>query len=390
MSIIDENQRHSSEAQVRERYSAAANALEPSLCCPVSYNSDHLQIIPQEIIDRDYGCGDPTQYVRGGETVLDLGSGGGKICYILSQVVGAAGKVVGVDCNREMLALARSHQETVAKSLGYANVSFRCGLIQDLALDLDLLAEELRQRPVADQFDWLEMRAGEERLRREQTMIADGSIDCIVSNCVLNLVRRQDRAQLLGEMHRVLKRGGRVAISDIVSDQDVPQQLQQDPELWSGCISGAYREDAFLKAFEEAGFHGVAIAAREEEPWRTVQGIEFRSLTVTAYKGKAGPCLERNQALVYRGPFRKVEDDDGHLFRRGERTAVCDKTFHLLQNAPYDEAFIPIEPREEIPLDAAQDFDCRRHAVRSPQDTKGAAYDLTVLADDCCGDGGCC
>ena len=96
--------------------------------------------------------------------------------------------------------------------------------------------------------------------------MADSSVDLILSNCVLNLVEPGAKVALFAEMFRVLKKGGRVAISDIVADEDVPEHLQQDPELWSGCISGAFREDAFLKAFEEAGFHAVAIEKRDEKP----------------------------------------------------------------------------------------------------------------------------
>ncbi|MFN9968403.1 MAG: methyltransferase domain-containing protein, partial [Phycisphaerae bacterium] len=115
-------------------------------------------------------------------------------------------------------------------------------------------------------------------LRREHPLIASDSVDCVVSNCVLNLVRQQDRHQLFAEIFRILKNGGRAAISDIVSDEDVPQDMRTNPELWSGCISGAFREDLFLKAFEEAGFHGIEIAKRQAEPWRTVEGLEFRSI----------------------------------------------------------------------------------------------------------------
>src|SRR5439155_6377143 len=141
------------------------------------------------------------------------------------------------------------------------------------------------------------------------------------------------------------------AISDIVADEDVPEALQRDPQLWSGCIAGAYREDAFLRAFEEAGFHGIEVVKRQAQPWRTVAGIEFRSVTVVAHKGKQGPCLERNQALIYQGPFKKVEDDDRHAFPRGHRVAVCDKTFHLLQRTPYEGMFAPVEPRNPVPLE---------------------------------------
>ncbi len=380
-----------SEQSVYARYAAGAQSVEAALCCPVEYDTNYLQVIPDEIIERDYGCGDPTPYVRPGDTVVDLGSGGGKVCYILSQIVGAKGRVIGVDCNDQMLALARRHRETIAERLGYSNVEFRCGLIQDLQLDLERLSKELARRPVHDHQHWLELRNVEGRLRQDQPLIADASVDCVVSNCVLNLVRSQDREQLFREVFRVLRRGGRAAISDIVSDEDVPDHLQHNPELWSGCVSGAYREDRFLKAFEDAGFHGIEIVKRQPEPWQTVEGVEFRSVTVLAHKGKQGPCLERNQAVMYRGPFQKVEDDDGHVFYRGERMAVCDKTYHLLQREPYTGVFEPIEPRETIPLDDAAAFDCRRSARRDPRETKGLDYNATTEADSpCCGADGCC
>lgn len=380
------------EHSVYHRYAAAAQAREEALCCPVEYAADFLSIIPDEIIERDYGCGDPTPHAREGETVLDLGSGGGKLCYILAQVVGERGRVIGVDCNREMLALARKYQQQVADRLGFSNVDFRYGLIQDLQLDLDLLGRELAQHPVHDPASWLVLRNLEERLRREQPLIADDSVDCVVSNCVLNLVRQQDRRQLFAEIFRVLRTGGRAAISDIVSDEEVPPGLQEDPELWSGCISGAFREDKFLTAFEEAGFHGIEIFKRQREPWRTVEGIEFRSVTVVAHKGKQGPCLERNQAVIYRGPFKCVQDDDGHVYQRGARMAVCDKTFHLLQRPPYAGMFDTIEPRESIPLSEAKAFDCRRSNVRDPRESKGADYQVTTEdVGPCCGtDEPCC
>jgi SAM-dependent methyltransferase len=380
------------EAAVYERYAAASQAREEALCCPVNYAGNYLAAIPQEILERDYGCGDPSPYVRPGETVLDLGSGGGKLCYILSQAVGPEGRVIGVDCNREMLALARRHQDTVARNVGYANVDFRYGLIQDLQLDLARLEQRLAEHPVQSAADWLTLRSLEDRLRCESPLVADGSVDCVVSNCVLNLVRQQDRRQLFAEIFRVLKVGGRAAISDIVSDEDVPEALQRDPDLWSGCLSGAFREDAFLQAFADAGFHGMTIAQRQTAPWRIVEGIEFRSLTVVAYKGKQGPCLDRNQAVIYRGPFSRVEDDDGHAYYRGERMAVCDKLYRLVQQPPYAGQFELVAPNDDVPLESAPAFDCRPAARRAPAVTKGPhAVRQQEANGSCCGpEGNCC
>ena len=114
------------EAIVRQRYAAGAKARADKLCCPVEYESQYLNVIPQEVIERDYGCGDPSKYLREGETVLDLGSGTGKICFIAAQVVGPKGKVIGVDMTDEMLEVAR----TQCADRGGADRLFECGVPQ--------------------------------------------------------------------------------------------------------------------------------------------------------------------------------------------------------------------------------------------------------------------
>ncbi len=376
---------------VRERYAAAAEEREPELCCPVTYDPESLSHIPQEILEKDYGCGDPSRYLLPGDTVLDLGSGAGKICYIAAKQVGPSGRVIGVDFNPPMLALARGYQGEVAEKLGYSNVEFRRGQIQDLALDLDLLEEYLTSSPIHDLAGLESLEEEKERLRAERPLVASDTVDAVVSNCVLNLVRPADKERLFDELFRVLRRGGRAVISDIVSDEEVPEHLQQNPDLWSGCISGAFREERFLEMFERAGFYGAEILKRDETPWRIVEGIEFRAMTVRAWKGKQGPCLERKQAVIYRGPWRRVIDDDGHILVRGQRTAVCDKTYQIYTRAPYTQDILPLSPREEILLDEAAEFDCRRSALRHPRETKGQDYTITIEANgSSCSNEGCC
>ncbi len=378
------------ENAVRERYSAAAEEREHQLCCPVDYDKQYLKVIPQEVIDRDYGCGDPSKYLQQGETVLDLGSGGGKICFIAAQVVGESGKVIGVDMNDTMLELARRSQIEVAKRIGYDNIEFRKGKIQDMAIDRDEVDAYLRANPVCDEASLQQFESFTTNIRKQSPMIADNSVDVVVSNCVLNLVDPAEKEQLFREIFRVLRPGGRAVISDIVSDEPVPEHLQDDAELWSGCISGAFQEEEFLKAFENAGFYGIEMPVLQQEPWRTVEGIEFRSTTVIAFKGKEGPCLDHNEAIIYRGPFRKVFDDDGHVFHRGQRTAVCRKLFTIMSRPPYSDHFIPVEPREEIAAENAPEFDCSGGKIRAPRVTKGSSYKLTVLGESCCDSGDCC
>ncbi|MBV9009484.1 MAG: methyltransferase domain-containing protein [Verrucomicrobia bacterium] len=377
------------EAAVRDRYAAGAKNAEAKLCCPVDYDSDLLKAIPQEVIDRDYGCGDPSRYLREGETVLDLGSGTGKICFIAAQVVGAKGKVIGIDMTDEMLEVARRNAPVVAERVGYNNAEFRKGRIQDLALDLERLDAELKARPITDAASFLRADELAQDLRVKHPLVASDSVDVVVSNCVLNLVEPKSKRQLFEEIFRVLRIGGRAVISDIVSDEEVPEHLQNDPQLWSGCISGALTEQGFLKAFSDAGFYGIQILKRDETPWQTVEGIEFRSVMVEAFKGKQGPCVERNQAVIYRGPFREVLDDDNHRMERGVRYAVCDKTYNLYKKAPYRGFFEFVDPLNEIPLSEAKPFDCSRTSIRHPKETKGQDYKVTTEASSCC-DGGCC
>ena len=382
------------ESAVLERYQAGARVQQPSLCCPTEYEGNYLEMLPQEIIEKDYGCGDPTRYIAAGETVVDLGSGTGKNCYILAQKVGAKGRIIGVDFNDEMLALARKYQGEIASKLGYHNTSFVKGKIQDLKLDLDKVQAWLRENPINSIEEVSAFEAECDRLRTEQPLIKDNSVDVVISNCVLNLVRPEDKQQLFQEIYRVLKRGGVAVISDIVCDENPTPAILGDPDLWSGCIAGAFKEDTFLKMFEKAGFYGIEILKREQEPWQVIDGIEFRSVTVRAFKGKDGPCWERKQAVIYKGPWKQVHDDDGHILYRGEPMAVCDKTYQILTNAngPYGKDIIPVPCYEDIPLESAQQFNCKSKAIRHPKETKGLDYRLTSTNNGaaCCEPEECC
>ncbi len=378
---------------VKSRYSEASKKTVPELCCPVTYDSNYLEVIPDEILERDYGCGNPAPYVRPGDTVVDLGSGGGKLCYIMAQMVGPEGRVIGVDMNPDMLQLARKHQAEVAERIGYNNVEFRFGRIQDLAVDLEALAEQISQLAGQGAEGAARIMSLPEEIRVSSPMIPDASVDCVVSNCVLNLVRSHDREQLFREIFRVLKPGGRAVISDIVSDEDVPEELQRDPALWSGCISGAWREDRFVDEFVSAGFQGVQIDSRQAEPWRVVRGIEFRSVTILAFKPFGDVCLEKNQAVIYRGPFAHVVDDDGHTYPRGVPMAVCEKTFRLLSEQGLQDHFYRLEPSQPVEDSRAKPFDCSSDRRREPHELKGAKVELPLAEpDSCCGNNGtgCC
>ena len=247
-----ENNKLNHKEAIQNRYGSAAIEKESCLCTPVSFNPKYLDAIPREVIERDYGCGDPTKYVKQNDVVLDLGSGSGKNAFICAQIVGREGKIIGVDQNKDMLNLSRDAIEYVAKNIGYKNTQFIEGSIEKL--------DELNNE--------------------NQPIIQSSYVDIILSNCVLNLVNPESRKSLLKNIKRVLKADGRIAISDIVSSKKVPLRLQNDPDLWSGCISGAWYEPEFISDFKEIGFKNLKFAERSSEPWKIVEDIEFRTVTL--------------------------------------------------------------------------------------------------------------
>ena len=369
------------ENSVLERYSQGAESRQADLCCPVDYDGKLLKQLPEEIIEKDYGCGDPSRYVREGDTVLDLGSGSGKICYMAAQLVGDQGKVIGVDMNNDMLALARKYQTEMAGKIGSDRVQFIKGQIQDLALDMAALERRLTEQPITNAHDLITLRSWQEKQRSESPMIADNSVDLVVSNCVLNLVHDSDKEQMIREIFRVVKPGGRVAISDIVCDEQVPEHLKQDTELWSGCISGALQEHEFLEAFVNAGFIAVSYDKWGNEPWQVVEGLEFRSVTITAIKPEDEPCLDTGHAVIYSGPYSVVYDDEGHFYPRGQRIATCERSFKLLTGGAYKDDFIGITPAQ---LSEPKTWCAPAGTVRSAAESKGGQHLNNDRQGSCC------
>lgn len=370
------------EHAVMERYSQGAQERVQELCCPVEYDAELLKILPQEIIERDYGCGDPSRYVQAGDTVLDLGSGSGKVCYMAAQLTGSGGHVIGVDMNDEMLALARKYQAQMAGVLGGDRVEFHKGHIQDLALDVPAMESWLREHPVTDAASLTVFEDWKDEQRSSRPMIADNCIDLVISNCVLNLVNDGHKHQLMDEIFRVVKPGGRIAISDIVSDEPVPPRMKEDRQLWSGCISGAFTELEMLEGFRQAGFQAVNFDKWSADPWQVIEGIEFRSVTVTAIKGEVMGRLDKGHAVIYRGPFSFVRDDDGHEYPRGQRVAVCERTFRMLTGtAPYRDAFIGISPATE---QEARPWCASPGTLRPVSETKGGIHATDKPGGCCC------
>ncbi len=299
--------------KVSERYARAATTGE-QMCCPTGYNFDDLRsFIPDEVLRISYGCGTPAglETVRPGETVLDIGSGGGIDCFEAARRVGPTGHVIGIDMTDTMLEIARRNIPIVSTNLGYArpNVEFRKGLADAMPLD-------------------------------------DASIDLIISNCVINLA--PDKRRVFREMHRVLKPGGRFTISDIVSDQVVPQYLVHDAAKWGDCLSGALQVQDYVGGMVDAGF--AAVHQVKSTPWQSIDGIHFLSVTLTGYKLPPASGTDTAYATL-RGPFSAVTDEYGQCYRRGVPQAIDARTAQLLQSAPLQGLFVI--GRDPEPLDVS-------------------------------------
>jgi SAM-dependent methyltransferase len=293
----------------------------------------------------------------------------------------------------DMLEVARRNALVVSENIGYSNVEFRKGRIQDLKVDMEALDLMIESHPVQNSNSLMELEAKIEQLREDQPMIDDDSIDVVVSNCVLNLVDADKKKTLFRELHRVLKNGGRAVISDIVSDESVTSEMMRDPELWSGCLSGAMTESGFLQAFEDAGFYGIRYRKFDLNPWRVVDGVVFRSVTVEAFKASDREEKDLNQAIIYNGPFSRVVDDEGIVLERGVRIAVSDRKYEQYQRPPYKESMTMIPPSTAVESGKAPVFD--KDAVskrRPPKESKGS--DSAVQnrsAESCCSkESSCC
>ncbi len=289
--------------KVSDRYARAASTGE-QMCCPTTYDMGHLKtFIPEEVLKISYGCGTPAglKTVQAGETVLDIGSGGGIDCFEASRLVGPTGRVIGIDMTDTMLEIARKNAALVAANLGYptSNVEFRKGLADAMP-------------------------------------VQDGTIDLIISNCVINLA--PDKRKVFQEMYRVAKPGGRFTISDIVSDQIVPQYLVHDTQKWGDCLSGALTLTDYMNGMTAAGFLGGHLV--KFSPWRVIDGIHFFSVTLTGYKLPTTPNDSTVRYATLRGPFSRLVDERGTTYWRGIPQPITTEEALLLSTPPFAEHFL--------------------------------------------------
>ncbi len=294
--------------------------LKTSACCTLDSIPLHLRPlladVHPEVVARYYGCGTPLPPALEGCTVLDLGCGSGRDCYLLSRLVGESGHVIGVDMTEEQLAIAKNHCDWHAERYGYekSNVEFKQGHIEDLAT------------------------AG----------IADNSIDLVVSNCVINL--SPDKKQVLAEILRVLKPGGEIYFSDVYADRRIPQALKMEPVLLGECLGGALYWEDFRRIMQELGCPDVRvikespIALEDPEVEVKIGMVKFRSVTIRVFKMPLEDrCEDFGQLAVYKGSIAEhphtFDLDDHHHFETGKPLRVCGNTYDMVGSSRYAEHF---------------------------------------------------
>jgi arsenite methyltransferase len=304
---------------VRDYYARVLRSsadLATSACCIAERVPLHVAaILPDihpEVKDKFYGCGSPVPPALDGATVLDLGCGSGRDCFVLARLVGPRGRVIGIDMTGEQLAVARRHEEWQARRFGYAapNTRFVQGYIEELG----------------------------------ESGVGDGSVDLVISNCVLNL--SPDKRRVFDEIFRVLKPGGELYFSDVFADRRVPDDLAADPVLLGECLGGAlYRQD-FRRLVGAAGcadprlVSSVPLTLGDAAIERRIGFVRFTSETLRAFKlPLEDRCEDYGHVATYLGtvaeaPHRFVLDDL-HAFEAGRPTAVCGNTADMLSLTRY-------------------------------------------------------
>lgn len=309
---------------IKSFYSRAAGDKKREILNPVSYDRDLLSHIPEEFRFRGYGCGSPVldANIEQGQTIADLGCGTGVECFIAAKLTGPKGRVIGIDMLDNMLELANKAKADVAKNLGYGNVEFRKGYIEDLPLE-------------------------------------DNSVDLIISNCVMNLSGNKRRA--FSEIFRVLKPGGRFVISDVVCETEPDPVIKNDESLRGECIAGAMTQQQLMSMIYETGFHGFRLIKRF--PYREVQAHMFYSLTFTATK----PRPSNRVKVIYRGPLPYIITANGDMLYAGAVAEISENDAEILG----DQIFILDKYGNVTNVEAENSCCCAPELLTSPLSENG-------------------
>ncbi len=320
---------------VREFYAQAAESTNKEIVNPFIPAKSGLEFIPNESRSRSYGCGSPVHdaLVKTGETLVDLGSGSGVECFLASAAVGENGRVFGIDMTSEMLDLAERSKLSVVEELGYDNIRFNYGFLEDIPLP-------------------------------------DSDADVVISNCVINL--SPDKRGTLHEVFRVLKPGGRLVVSDIVTDGPVPVTIKNNEQFRGECLGGALQQVHLLGMLRAVGFKGARLLKRF--PYRKVGTTQFYSLTFSCIK----PAVRGKVEVIYRGPLEGVCLSDGVFLAKGQKMGISADTAAELG----DDFFILDDQGRAVNM--AAESSCCGQDMAEPQQVLPSFSGNIEAADGCC------
>ncbi len=293
--------------------------LKTSACCAdVDYPphiKDVLSELHDETMSKYYGCGLTIPTNLEGLRVLDLGSGSGRDCFVLSKLVGKKGSVIGIDMTDEQLEVANKHIDYHASKFGFNNVEFIKGNIEEL----------------------------------DKSGIQKNTLDLIVSNCVINLAT--DKRSVLQGAYDLLREGGEIYFSDVYADRRVPPNVASDPEVYGECLGGALYWNDFLNVAKSVGFtdpravESYKIGIEDERIAEVVGNINFYSVTYRLMKlpKLESDCEDYGQAVRYKGSINFEKDkfvlDDHHIFETGRIYTVCGNTYMMLHDTRFKNHF---------------------------------------------------
>ncbi|NPE28741.1 methyltransferase domain-containing protein [Methanococcoides sp. SA1] len=319
---------------VREFYGAAALVAKEDIVNPLAPAQAEADFISDKTKKHSYGCGSPVTdgAPQAGETLVDLGSGSGVECFMASASVGKTGQVYGIDMTDEMLKLAGDSLPEVAERLGYNNVEFRKGFLEQIPLD-------------------------------------SAVADVVISNCVINL--SPDKRMTYQEIFRILKPGGRLVVSDIVTDTAIPATLKNNIRYRGECLGGAMQQEELVAMMEGAGFSAIRFIKRF--PYRQVENMDFFSLTYEAVRPI--DVMDESIDVIYRGPYGAVHTESGILLVKGRRTSIP-----LQERSLLDDSVFVVDTRGAVTNLLMENSCC------SPQ------TDISDMRNSCCSPGSaeCC
>ncbi|MBT6324984.1 MAG: methyltransferase domain-containing protein [Bdellovibrionales bacterium] len=295
--------------------------LKTNACCTTFEYPDKIKTIlaaiHDEVMAKYYGCGLTIPTNLSGLRALDLGSGSGRDCYLLSKLVGENGFVVGVDMTDEQLEVANKHISYHTEKFNYStpNIEFKKGEIEQL----------------------------------DEIGISPNSFDLIISNCVINLSTNKEK--VLSDCYQILKQGGEMYFSDVYVNKRIPKELANDPVIYGECLGGALYWNDFLSFAKKAGFsdprvvEAAPITIENKELQKRLENFEFYSVTYRLFKIDAleNDCEDYGQAVIYKGTIEDHPEsfplDQGHTFYKGKVEAVCGNSYLMLNKTRFKEHF---------------------------------------------------